>query len=226
MSPTQFEANAFREALGCFATGVTVISSVGRNRKLIGITANSFSSVSLDPPLVLFSLGRSSQSWYEFLSTQYFAVNVLNDQQRDLSTHFACSGEGKWSGVEYDVWDTGCPILPGAIATFECEYRYTTTGVTTSYLSVKFCACSATPNAGHCCFTAVVTRGWGVKTGPASSRVRGLIKRQVSGNLPVGHVILILVPFRAFVLQVARGHHASHDLLGERIRFQDIQGFL
>ena len=78
--------------------------------------------------MVLFSLGRSSQSWYEFLSTQYFAVNVLNDQQRDLSTHFARSGEGKWSGVEYDVWDTGCPILPGAIATFECEYRYTHDG--------------------------------------------------------------------------------------------------
>ena len=123
-----FETKAFREALGCFATGVTIISSVGRNRKLIGITANSFSSVSLDPPLVLFSLGRSSQNWYEFLSTQYFAVNVLNGQQRDLSTHFARSGEDKWSGIDYTIWDTGCPIVPGAIATFECEYRYTHDG--------------------------------------------------------------------------------------------------
>lgn len=128
MSNKDFEGKAFREALGCFATGVTIISSVGRNRKLIGITANSFSSVSLDPPLVLFSLGRKSQNWYEFLSTQYFAVNVLNDQQSDLSTHFARSGGDKWNGVEYEVWDTGCPIVPDAIATFECEYRYTHDG--------------------------------------------------------------------------------------------------
>jgi len=128
VSNKYFEEKEFRDALGRFATGVTIISSVGRNQKLIGITANSFSSVSLDPPLVLFSLGRKSQNWYEFLSTQYFAVNVLNDQQSHLSTHFARSSDDKWSGIDYEVWDTGCPIVPGAIAVFECEYRYTHDG--------------------------------------------------------------------------------------------------
>ena len=128
MAKGTFPLEAFREAMGCFATGVTVISSVGRNHRLIGITANSFSSVSLDPPLVLFSLSRSSQSWYEFLSTQYFAVNVLSDQQKALSDQFARSQEDKWRGVDYGVWDTGCPILPGTLATFECEYRYTHDG--------------------------------------------------------------------------------------------------
>lgn len=128
MSQSSLDGNVFRDAMGCFATGVTVITSVGRKKELIGLTANSFSSVSLDPPLVLFSLGRSSQSWWSFLSTQYFAVNVLSQAQKDLSSRFAKSGEDKWNGVEYGIWDTGCPILPGALATFECEYRYTHDG--------------------------------------------------------------------------------------------------
>ncbi len=128
MTEPSFEPRVFREAMGCYATGVTIITSVGWRKDLIGITANSFSSVSLEPPLVLFSLSRSAYSWRSFLSTHNFAVNILSRTQRALAERFAKAGEDKWRGVDYGVWDTGCPILPGALASFECEYRYTHDG--------------------------------------------------------------------------------------------------
>jgi len=122
------DARELRAALGLFATGVTVITSCGRRGELIGITANSFSSVSLDPPLVLFSLSRSAHSWREFLSTHYFAVNVLRRDQEALSNQFSRPLGDKWAEVEYDTWETGCPILRGTLAAFECEYEYTHDG--------------------------------------------------------------------------------------------------
>ena len=118
----------FREALGSFATGITVITAVGPRGELIGITANSFNSVSLDPPLILFSLNRRAYSLRAFLSSQFFAVNVLCEGQEALSGNFARSLEDKWSGVDYETWDSGCPILPGTLASFECKIRYTYEG--------------------------------------------------------------------------------------------------
>ncbi len=122
------DPRAFRDALGSFATGITVITSVSHRGELIGVTANSFNSVSLDPPLVLFSLARNAFSWRAFLSTQYFAVNVLAREQESLSNRFAQPSGDKWGGVAYETWDTGCPILGGAAASFECECRYTHNG--------------------------------------------------------------------------------------------------
>ncbi len=116
---------AFRDALGCFATGVTIVTAIGPRGELIGITASSFNSVSLDPPLILFSLDRRAHSLRAFLSTQTFAVNVLREGQQALSERFARSRKDKWAGVEYEAWDTGCPILVGALASFECRIRYT-----------------------------------------------------------------------------------------------------
>ena len=115
----------FKDALGCFATGITVVTAVGPRGKLIGITANSFNSVSLDPPLILFSLNRRAYSLRAFLSTQTFAVNVLREDQEALSQNFAQALEDKWSGVDYETWDTGCPILTDALASFECKIRHT-----------------------------------------------------------------------------------------------------
>ena len=83
------EPGEFREALGCFATGVTVITAVGPRGELIGITANSFNSVSLDPPLILFSLNRRAYSLRAFLSTRAFAVNILRAGQEEISDRFA-----------------------------------------------------------------------------------------------------------------------------------------
>ncbi len=119
------EPAEFRDALGCFATGITIVTAVGPRDEPVGITANSFSSVSLDPPLILFSLNRRAYSLCAFLSTQSFAVNVLREGQEALSERFARAREDKWSGLDYETWDTGCPILADTLASFECKIRHT-----------------------------------------------------------------------------------------------------
>lgn len=123
-----FDAREFRNALGCFATGVTVITTLGPRREMIGITANSFSSVSLDPPLILFTLGRHAYSLKAFLAAGDFAVNVLRREQKELSGRFAVALGDKWAGIDYEVWESGCPILPGSLASFECRNRTTHDG--------------------------------------------------------------------------------------------------
>ena len=99
------EAREFREALGCFATGITIVTAVGPGGVLLGITANSFSSVSLEPPLVLFSLHRRAYSLAGFTASEHFVVNVLRDSHRTLSSTFATALIDKWSGVDYETWD-------------------------------------------------------------------------------------------------------------------------
>lgn len=123
-----FDQREFRNALGCFATGVTIVTALDPRNKLLGITANSFSAVSLDPPLVLFSLDRRAHSLRAFLSTKHFAVNVLSAEQAALATAFARPLSDKWTGVEYEIWDTDCPIIKGALAQFECEIQHTYEG--------------------------------------------------------------------------------------------------
>ncbi|MDX1540343.1 MAG: flavin reductase family protein [Geminicoccaceae bacterium] len=115
------DQRAFRDALGCFVTGVTIVTSLDAEGRLLGITANSFSSVSLDPPLVLFSLARKAYSFDAFRSSRHFAVNVLASDQSELSDTFAKALADKWAGVAFDVWDTDCPIITGALAQFECR---------------------------------------------------------------------------------------------------------
>lgn len=109
-----------REALGNFVTGVTVITT-RRGGELHGLTANSFSSVSLDPPLVLFSLARAADCFDAFECTEAFAVNVLRSDQEELSSRFATKDVDKWTGVGWRPGTGGCPLLDGAVATFECR---------------------------------------------------------------------------------------------------------
>ena len=109
-----------REALGNFVTGVTVITT-RFGEELHGLTANSFSSVSLDPPLVLFSLSRTADCFAAFQASEHFAVNVLRLDQEPLSSRFATKDIDKWSGVGWTPGKGGCPLLDGAIATFECR---------------------------------------------------------------------------------------------------------
>ena len=123
-----FEDKDFRHALGCYPTGVTIVTAVGPRKEIIGITANSFSSVSLDPPMVLFSLNLRAYSLAAFLSSHHFAVNVLSQEQAQLSNQFARALGEKWEGVDYITWDSGCPILKGALASFECKIRHTYRG--------------------------------------------------------------------------------------------------
>ena len=112
-----------RRAFGMFATGVTIITACHPVRGFLGITANSFNSVSLDPPLVLFSLSRASFSLGPFLETTCFVVNVLRDGQRALSHRFARAGDDKWSGVSHRPSTCGAPVLEGTIAAFECLHH-------------------------------------------------------------------------------------------------------
>jgi flavin reductase (DIM6/NTAB) family NADH-FMN oxidoreductase RutF len=114
-------ADALRAALGRFATGVTIITCRDAAGERVGLTANSFNSLSLDPPLVLWSLRSASSNLGAFVAARWFTVNVLADAQVDLSRRFASrSGdkfaEGAWSdGVQ------GAPVLTGCAAVFECE---------------------------------------------------------------------------------------------------------
>ena len=119
-----FTKRQLRDTLGRFATGVTIITTCTRDDELLGITANSFNSVSLEPPMVLFSLAREAYSLNKFETCDFFAVNILRENQRDLSDRFAKPSEDKWAGIAYDTGVTKCPLLPNTLATFECYTRF------------------------------------------------------------------------------------------------------
>jgi 4-hydroxyphenylacetate 3-hydroxylase, reductase component len=111
---------AFRRSLGQFGTGVTVITAAA-DGKLVGMTANSFSSVSLEPPLVLWSAKRTSQSFPIFAAATHFAVNVLASDQITLSKHFGRSGGDKFVDVPWRPGIGGSPILGSVLCSFECR---------------------------------------------------------------------------------------------------------
>jgi len=122
------EQTDFRDALGCFGTGVTIITARTAEGELLGVTASSFNSVSLDPPLVLFSLHKKAYSLPAYLKASGFAVNVLTQGQEEMSNRFARALEDKWANTDYDTWETGSPILPGCLANFDCETSATYEG--------------------------------------------------------------------------------------------------
>ena len=126
--PNSDDSRPLREALGRFATGVTVITTRTQDGKLEGLTANSFAAVSLDPPLVLWSLKKSAPSLNSFQNAGFFAVNVLAADQKDLSNHFARPHKDKFSDVHATEGHGGCPVLPGCLATFECSTETTVVG--------------------------------------------------------------------------------------------------
>jgi flavin reductase (DIM6/NTAB) family NADH-FMN oxidoreductase RutF len=118
-----FDTRHFRHALSQFATGVTVITTRTDNGGYLGMTATSFNSVSLDPPLVLWSLGDRASSLAAFSSSTHYVVNVLAADQATLATRFASRIQDRFEGVEFDLSQTGQPILRGALAWFECANR-------------------------------------------------------------------------------------------------------
>jgi flavin reductase (DIM6/NTAB) family NADH-FMN oxidoreductase RutF len=111
----------FRNALGTYATGVTIITAAGADGKPYGLTCNSFASVSLNPPLVLWSLGMVSQGLSIFQNASHFTVNVLGASQQALATKFAKSAEDKFQGVEWTAGLGRAPILKDSIASFQCR---------------------------------------------------------------------------------------------------------
>ena len=118
----------FRNALGYFTTGITVITTVDHDGQPVGLTANSFNSVSLDPPLILFSLAKTAFSLAAFTNHRHFAVNILKEGQEEVSNRFARSLSDKWTGIEHTTWDSGCPILKDTLASLECRVRNTYDG--------------------------------------------------------------------------------------------------
>ncbi len=115
-----FDKRQLRDVLGTFVTGVTVVTTYDKEGKAHGVTANSFSSVSLDPPLVLWSQSLTSKSYPAFRDSEHFAINILADDQIALSNHFAKSSDDKFSGIEHSAGLGGVPVLHGAAAHLEC----------------------------------------------------------------------------------------------------------
>lgn len=118
---TDFDPQHLRAALGSFATGVTVITTRTASGELVGLTANSFASVSLDPPLVLWSIGLGTPSFEAFRDCSHYAINILALDQEEISNRFASPSENKFAGLEYTAGAGGAPLLAGCIASFECR---------------------------------------------------------------------------------------------------------
>lgn len=109
-----------RNALGRFATGVTIVSCLDAAGRFVGLTANSFNALSLQPPLVLWSLRESSPSLDAFVAAHRFAVNVLSEAQVELSRRFASRRDDKFGDGVWAVGEHGAPLLAGCAAVFEC----------------------------------------------------------------------------------------------------------
>jgi flavin reductase (DIM6/NTAB) family NADH-FMN oxidoreductase RutF len=123
-----FDQRAFRDAMGCFATGVTVVSTVTEDGRPVGITVNSFSSVSLEPPLVLFCIDREATNLNAFQNHGRFAINVLGGDQQSISNGFAGNGDVMFENIAHRRTEEGCPLIPDAIVVFECETEATYDG--------------------------------------------------------------------------------------------------
>ena len=118
-----FSPAEFRQALGMFATGVTIVTACTSEGLLVGLTANSFNSVSLSPPLVLWSLARAAGSMAAFSTGSHYAINILSADQQSLAKQFASKTGDRFDGVQYTAGVGGAPLLAGAAATFECFNR-------------------------------------------------------------------------------------------------------
>jgi len=115
------EPQRLRQAFGKFATGVTIVTALDADGRAIGVTANSFSSLSLDPPLLLWSIGRNSSSYGVFQRTGHFAVHVLDHTQTALSQRFSARGVNRFEGLPVESGSGGCPLLADYHVRFECS---------------------------------------------------------------------------------------------------------
>ena len=122
-SPPDFSPRDFRATLGMFATGVTIVTARTAAGDPVGLTANSFNSVSLDPPLVLWSLAKAAGSMAAFANGRHYAINVLSADQRALAERFAARDVDRWQGVDFVEGASGAPLLKGCVAIFECFNR-------------------------------------------------------------------------------------------------------
>ncbi len=115
------DADEFRSVLGQFATGVTIITAVDDGEP-VGVAANSFTSVSLDPPLVLFCVARTSSTWPRIERARKFAVNILGEHQEELSGLFAKKGADRFGQTDWHLGVGGSPVLHDTLAYLDCEF--------------------------------------------------------------------------------------------------------
>jgi flavin reductase (DIM6/NTAB) family NADH-FMN oxidoreductase RutF len=123
-SMKSFDTQSYRRTLGCFATGVTIITTRRPDGECAGLTVNSFNSVSLDPPLVLWSLSLYSQSLLAFQEASHFAVNILASDQAHLANRFAAQQTNRFDNVNITFGTGGAPLIEGCSAYLECEQQY------------------------------------------------------------------------------------------------------
>ncbi|MGB4102308.1 MAG: flavin reductase family protein [Alphaproteobacteria bacterium] len=117
-----FDPAAFRTALGCFGTGVTIATCRDAGGKPVGITINSFTSVSLDPPLILFCLGRTTRAYKAFMKADKFSINILTTDQEALARHFSSPEAENWTQVQtLQTPDTGPPLLKNCLSQIVCH---------------------------------------------------------------------------------------------------------
>lgn len=121
--PSTFTERQFRDALGEFATGVTIICARRADGRYVGFTANSFNSVSLDPPLVAWSLDHRAENLAAFQGTQRYAINVLAHDQVELARRFARPHADRFDGVQYRLGVADAPLIDGCVAWFECRHH-------------------------------------------------------------------------------------------------------
>ena len=117
---TGFDARDLRRAFGNFATGVTIVTTLDKDGAPCGFTANSFTSVSIDPPLLLVSIAKSAYGCGIFTASSGYAINILAQDQRRLSNRFARAGEDKFADLDWHTATTGSPIIDGVVAWFDC----------------------------------------------------------------------------------------------------------
>jgi flavin reductase (DIM6/NTAB) family NADH-FMN oxidoreductase RutF len=118
-----FTDREFRDALAQFATGVAIICAPGTHDRFVGFTANSFNSVSLDPPLVVWSLNRRATSLAAFEEAEHYAINVLAHDQTELARRFSRPHADRFQGVDYQLGRAGAPLIAGCVAWFECRHH-------------------------------------------------------------------------------------------------------
>ena len=117
---TKKNNEALRKAFSMFSTGITIVTATDKDKNPIGMTVNSFSSVSLDPPLVLWSIGKKQPSYQSFLNAKGYAVNILSNKQIKLCNHFASSLENKFDNINWKLSKNGFPVIADTLAWFDC----------------------------------------------------------------------------------------------------------
>ena len=163
---SDFTSRQFRTAMGQFCTGVTVISTINGDGAPVGFACQSFAALSLDPPLVLFCPTKASRSWAAIEASGRFCVNILHENQREVSARFGSREPDKFGGIDWTPSELGSPVITGSLAHIDCAVHSVHDGGDHFVYSVRCNHFRSYPSASRarCCSTAAST--------PASSRTR------------------------------------------------------